>query len=157
MKFKVPLLVVEDINKSREFYEKVLNQKVILDFGANITFEGDFSLQSKESWADFIKKDASEIVLKSNNFELYFEEEDFDNYIQKIMNNDLQFVHGAFEYSWGQRVIRFYDPDMHIIEVGEAMEKVIERFYKAGFTIEEIVEKTQHPEDYVQKVLETPK
>ena len=29
MKFKVPLIVVEDIDVSREFYEDVLEQKVI--------------------------------------------------------------------------------------------------------------------------------
>ena len=154
MKFKVPLLVVEDINKSREFYEKILNQKVILDFGANITFEGDFSLQSKESWADFIKKDASEIVLKSNNFELYFEEDEFDDFIHRITNLKQELVHDVTEYSWGQRVIRFYDPDKHIIEVGEAMDNVLKRFAKKGLTIEEIARITQHPEDYVQKVLE---
>ena len=56
MKFKSPLIVVSDIVAVRKFYEGVLNQKVILDFGANITFEGDFSLQSKETWIKFIHK-----------------------------------------------------------------------------------------------------
>ena len=44
MKFKLPLIVVVNIAVSRKFYEEILNQKVVMDFGANITFEGAFSL-----------------------------------------------------------------------------------------------------------------
>ncbi len=35
----------------------------------------------------------------------------------------------------------FYDPDGHIIEVGEAMKKVIQRFLKNGWSMEEISKK----------------
>ena len=34
MKFKCPLIVVKDIKESRKFYEDILGQKAILDFGA---------------------------------------------------------------------------------------------------------------------------
>lgn len=30
-------------------------------------------------------------------------------------------------HSWGQRVIRIYDPDCHVIEIGESMEYVNSR------------------------------
>jgi len=56
MKFKGPLIVVEDLARSRKFYEDILGQKVILDFGANVTFQGDFSLQTKDTWMKFIGK-----------------------------------------------------------------------------------------------------
>ena len=49
---------------SRKFYEEVLKQKVVMDFGANITFEGAFSLQTKDTWVDFIRK-TEEDILKS--------------------------------------------------------------------------------------------
>lgn len=39
---------------------------------------------------------------------------------------------------WGQRVIRFYDLDGYIIEVGEDMKTVINRFLDSGMTIEEV-------------------
>lgn len=41
-------------------------------------------------------------------------------------------------HSWGQRVIRFYDLDGHIIEVGESMKMVIKRFLASGMTMEEV-------------------
>ena len=44
----------------------------------------------------------------------------------------------VIEHSWGQRVIRFYDLDGHIIEVGENMKMVIKRFLASGMTIDEV-------------------
>ncbi|KJR47530.1 Lactoylglutation lyase [Desulfosporosinus sp. I2] len=49
---------------------------------------------------------------------MYFEEVDFDGFILKINDiADINYVHPIVEHSWGQRVVRFYDPDKHIIEV----------------------------------------
>ena len=42
------------------------------------------------------------------------------------------------EHSWGQRVIRFYDLDEHLIEVGEDMQMVVKRFLASGMTMEEV-------------------
>lgn len=153
MKYKLPLIVVTDISVSRKFYEEVLNQKVILDFGANITFTGEFSLQTKASWVNFINKTQNDIVYKTNNFELYFEEEQFDEFVERLKSFDIQYVHDVVEYPWGQRVIRFYDPDMHIIEVGESMETAIKRFIAQGLSIEETAERTQHPIQFVKSCL----
>ena len=150
MKYKLPLVVVEDISVSRKFYEEVLNQKVILDFGANISFAGDCAVQSKESWLKFIQKTENEVLPEANNFELYFEEEKFDEFVQQIGDLEIQYVHGVVEYPWGQRVIHFYDPDMHIIEVGERMETVVKRFISQGLSVEETAERTQHPIEFVK-------
>lgn len=154
MKFSAPLIVVEDMEKSRAFYEKVLNQKVILDFGENITFEGDFSLQTKLSWQGFIDKDESQIKQKSNDFELYFDEDDFESFLTHLNSfKDIELVHEEKEYPWGQHVIRFYDPDYHIIEVGESMRSVIKRFLASGMSIEEAAERSQFPIDYVKSCI----
>ena len=154
MKFKLPLIVVVDIETSRNFYEDVLNQKVILDFGANITFDGEFSLQTKSSWADFIFKTENDILSKPDNFELYFEEDQFDEFVERLKSFEIQYVHDVAEYPWGQRAVRFYDPDMHIIEVGESMETVINRFIALGLSVEETAERTQHPVEFVKKCFE---
>lgn len=155
MKFSCPVIIVESIEKSRKFYEEVLGQKVILDFGENITFEGDFALQSKSSWQGFIDKKAEDIIEKPNSFELYFEEEDFDTFIEHLKEiPDIEYVHPVKEYSWGQHVIRFYDLDGHIIEVGESMRSVIKRFLASGMTIEEVSKRSQYPIEFVKSCLE---
>ncbi|MEL7655067.1 MAG: VOC family protein [Bacillota bacterium] len=153
MKYKLPLIVVEDMERSRKFYEEILGQKVILDFGANITFAGDFSLQTKDSWRTFIGDYEDTIIFRPNNFELYFEERNFQEFVSKLKSLEVELIHDVVEYPWGQRVIRFYDPDKHIIEVGENMVTVVKRFIDQGLSIEETVEKTQHPIEFVENAI----
>ena len=75
MKFKNPMLIVTDIDRSVAFYRKVFGLRVIMDFGANKTLTGGLALQTLETWQEFIGTD--NIVFGNNNFELYFEEDDF--------------------------------------------------------------------------------
>jgi len=154
MKFICPLIVVNNIEISRNFYEKVLNQKVQFDFGENVSFEGGFAIHLKSHFSNLINIKENDIIQKSNNGELYFEEEDLDSFLQKLKDIDsVEYVHGLKEQPWGQRVIRFYDPDMHIIEVGEPMESVVRRFLSNGSSIEETVKRTLMPEEFVKQFL----
>ena len=147
MKLKNPLLVVNDIDKSVEFYKNVLGLHKIMDFGANVTLAGGLCLQSKESFKEFI--DNKNIFFGSNSFEVYFEEDDFDSFAQKLETLDIKYVHGIKEHSWGQRVVRFYDPDMHIIEVGENMKTVCKRFLDSGMTPEQVAKRMDVPLKFV--------
>ena len=150
MKYMCPMLVVENMQISRTFYETVLRQKVVLDFGANITFEGSFSLQTKSTWTDFIRKTGDDIKFGGNNFELDFEEEDFEGFLKHLENfPDVERLHDIIEYPWGQKVIRFYDPDRHIIEVGESMVSVVKRFLEEGLSIEAVSQRTMYPVEFV--------
>ena len=114
MKFKNPMIIVTDIDKTVEFYKKVLGLHVIMDFGANKTLTGGLALQTAETYRDFIG--TGDISFGGNNFELYFEEDDFDRFVNKLKEYDVEYVHPVKEHSWGQRVVRFYDPDKYIIE-----------------------------------------
>lgn len=155
MKFGCPVIAVKDITISRNFYEKVLHQKVDLDLGANVFFKNDtsgFAIQS--DYAGIVGTDGLNVAYKSNDHELYFEEENFDEFINHLTQcSNIVYLHKAKEYPWGQRVIRFYDPDFHIVEIGESMESVFKRFYNQGMTIDEVAERTSHPVEFVKKYL----
>lgn len=154
MKYISTLIAVNDIEKSKKFYYDVLGLKVIADFGANVTLTGGIALQTVETWKGFINKKESEIVFGSNASELYFEEDDMDRFINKLKNlNDIVYVHFPREHSWGQRVVRFYDLDKHIIEVGENIEMVIKRFLDSGLSIEETAVRMDVPVDYIESTL----
>ena len=154
MKFSGPLIVVSDMKKSKLFYSKVLGLDVILDFGANVTLTGGIVLQTKDSWTGLIHKSKNEVFFGGNDSELYFEEDDFDNFILKLQQvPDICYVHPVIEHSWGQRVVRFYDPDKHIIEVGENLNKVVRKFLNKGMSIENIATKMDVSIDYVKSCL----
>ena len=152
MKFSCSVIAVKNIEISKKFYETVLNQKIISDFGINVTFEGDFALQ--QGYSEMIGIPENEVKQKSNNFEMYFEEENFDGFLEKLKTmKEIKYVHDVKKYDWGQRVVRFYDPDEHIIEVGETMENVAKRFFDDGLSIEEISEKTMLPIEFLKNCL----
>lgn len=151
MKFKNPLLVVTDMEKAKAFYKEVLGLEVILDFGANVTLTGGVCLQTKETWRAFIDRKENEIVFGGNDAEIYFEEDDFDAFAERLQRMEgIDYVHPVLEHRWGQRVVRFYDSDKHIIEVGENMETVCRRFLDSGMTEEETAAQMDVPLEYVK-------
>ena len=151
MKLKNQLIVVSDIEKSATFYKTVLGLHVIMDFGANKTLTGGLSLQTLDTWQSFIGE--KEVTFGENNAEIYFEEDNFDVFIKRLETLDIQYIHTAKEHPWGQRVVRFYDPDKHIIEVGENMKSVCKRFLDSGMTIEQIAKRMDVPMKFVNGCL----
>lgn len=144
MKLKNPLLVVTDMEKSKIFYKKTLGLHVIMDFGTNITLTGGICLQTKESWLNFLDMLDSDIKFGGADSEIYFEEDNFDEFIEKL--NNIKDI----EHRWGQRAVRFYDPDKHIIEVGENIKVVCKRFLHSGMTIEQTAERMDVPVKFVK-------
>lgn len=151
MELKSPMLVVTDIDQSAEFYKKVLGLHVIMDFGANKTLTGGLVLQTLETWKEFIGTD--EVSFGGNCFEVYFEEDDFDDFAERLAACDVEYVHPVREHSWGQRVVRFYDPDKHIIEVGENIKEVCRRFLNSGMTPEQAAVRMDVPMDFVKSCM----
>ena len=137
MKHVCTLISVADINASRKFYEDLFGLEVFQDYGRNIAFTCGLALQQDFDWLVNLPKE--KILKKSNNAEIVFEEQNFDGFLNKLKEYpDIEYLGEVIEHSWGQRVIRFYDLDGHIIEVGEDMKMVIQRFLDTGMAMEEI-------------------
>ncbi len=152
VKFICPLLVVADMQRARRFYETVLGLNVIVDFGENITFEGNFALHQQTHFQSLI--DGKEIKSGGNDFELYFEYDDMDDINIHLNNNQVELVHPMREQPWRQRVVRFYDPDRHIIEIGESMEFLCYRLHREALSSEVISQTTMMPEPFVKAGIE---
>ena len=123
MKLKNILIVVKDIEKSRQFYHDLFGIDLVLDNDGNMILTEGLVLQDERIWKTFLGKD---IVSKSNSCELYFEERDIELFVEKLekMYPDIEYVNRLMTHSWGQRVIRFYDLDGNLIEVGTPMESL---------------------------------
>ena len=120
MKLKNVLIVVKDIEKSRKFYHDLFDIDLVLDNDGNMILTEGLVLQDEKLWKSFLDRD---IVPKSNSCELYFEEQDIEAFIEKLekLYPDIEYVNRLMTHSWGQRVIRFYDLDGNLIEVGTPM------------------------------------
>ena len=121
MKLKNVLIVVKDIERSRQFYHDLFGLDMILDNGNMILTEG-LVLQDEKIWSDFLGQD---ILPRNNACELFFEEADIESFVEKLEKYypEVQYVNRLMTHSWGQQVVRFYDPDGNLIEVGTPMGK----------------------------------
>lgn len=120
MKLKNILIVVKDIEKSKQFYHNLFGLDVLLDNDGNVILTEGLVLQDEKIWKNFLEKD---ITHQSNSCELYFEEQNIEAFTQKLeqLYPSIHYVNRLMTHSWGQKVIRFYDLDGNLIEVGTPM------------------------------------
>lgn len=120
MKLKNVLIVVKDIEKSKKFYHDLFGLDVILDNEGNVILTEGLVLQEEDIWKKFLEKD---IIPRNNSCELYFEEQDIEGFVERLekLYPSIQYVNRLVTHSWGQKVVRFYDLDGNLIEVGTPM------------------------------------
>lgn len=104
------------------------------DYGIN-SFTFVLSLQQDFNCLVNLPKES--IMRKSNNVEICFREQDFDGFLKRLKQYaNIEYIGETVAHNWRQGVIWFYDLDGHIIEVGEDMKMVINRFLDSGMTME---------------------
>lgn len=120
MRLKNVLIVVKDIEKSRQFYHDLFGLDVLVDNDGNMILTEGIVLQDEKIWRQFVEK---EIIPENNSCELYFEERDIEGFADKLerLYPEVRYVNRLMTHSWGQKVIRFYDLDGNLIEVGTPM------------------------------------
>ena len=102
---------------SRQFYHDLVGLQMILDNDGNMILTEGLVLQEEKYWKEFLGK---EIISENNACELYFEEADIEGFIERLerLYPEVKYVNKLMTHSWGQKVIRFYDLDGNLIEVG---------------------------------------
>ncbi len=120
MKLNGFLIVVKDIEIAEKYYHDLFGLETLADNDGNMILSGGLVLQEEKYWRGFLGRD---VVPRNNACELYFEEEDLDAFFEKLeaLYPETEFVNLPMTHSWGQRVMRFYDPDGNLIEVGTPM------------------------------------
>lgn len=120
MKLKNTLIVVSEMERSIAFYKELFGLNVIVDNDGNVIMTDGLVLQDIKYWERFTEK---KCLPRNNMSELYFEEADIDAFVKKLENykEPIEYVNHLMTHTWGQRVVRFYDPDGNLIEVGTPM------------------------------------
>ena len=117
MKLKNILIVVKDIEKSKQFYHDLFGLDTVVDNDGNMILTEGLVLQDEKIWKNFLGKN---IIPQSNSCELYFEEPNLEAFVEKLerLYPDIQYVNRLMTHSGGQKVVHFYDLDGNLIEVG---------------------------------------
>lgn len=120
MKLKNVLITVKDMEKSIAFYKKLFGLEVIVNQDGNVIMTEGLVLQDAAIWQKFLGRD---IIPENNSCELYFEEKDIEAFVSRLegWGEPVRYVNRLMTHSWGQKVVRFYDPDGNLIEVSTPM------------------------------------
>ena len=145
VRFHSAAAFVADIERSKAFYTELLGQEIELDFGKNVILKCGLTLWEIQPTHIIPATLGSDRLAAGNRFEFYFETPDIDEVYQRLHAAGVAFLHPVHEEPWGQRTIRLFDPDLHLIEIGEPLETFIGRLRSEGMTPEAITEKTGVP------------
>ncbi|MEM7444372.1 MAG: VOC family protein [Pseudomonadota bacterium] len=120
MRFINPIPFVADIERARRFYTEIMGLTPLEDHGNFVKFEAGFAIHDGRSlertiWGSEAKANNG---YGAGNLLLYFEHDDIDAAFAAIAPQ-VQLIHPIERQDWNQRVFRFYDPDGHVIEIGE--------------------------------------
>ena len=152
-KFHSIVLFVKDIEVSKNFYTEIMGQEIQYDFGNNVALKSGITLWKMRPEHIISQSGKHSKISSTKPFEIYFETDNLDIIQELIAKYHLEILHDLMEEPWGQRTIRFYDPDKNLIEVGETLEKFVGRMFGLGMSLEEISKKTTIPLILVKKLL----
>ncbi len=154
LKYHSVVIFVSDIETAKHFYLDALGQEMEYDFGKNVVLKSGISLWEILEGHVIEVSGNHDDIKTTKAYELYFETGDLERVQQEIARLKLTVLHDLIEEPWGQRTIRFYDPDNNLIEVGETMESFVRRFSESGMKPEEISDRTTIPLAIVRKILD---
>ncbi|MCL2753610.1 MAG: glyoxalase/bleomycin resistance/dioxygenase family protein [Defluviitaleaceae bacterium] len=159
IKFKGLLLTVKDVQKSKKFYEDVLEQELLTEYGGWAEFANGISLAPKNEYIEYVNKEIAQMggspiisADRPNNFQVYFEVENLQHYVDKIKRADgITIIHDIVRAPHGQDTFRFYDFDNHIVEVSENLQDVFDRLVSEGKSLEDIAKLWEEDIENVKK------
>lgn len=152
MRYKHSLLLVDDMGRAKDFYGDLFGLKIVHDFGAHVTFEGGLAIHDREDYQSIAGNSAEAASCEQS--AVYFESDDIISDYHALEQKKIRILHPIQLQSWNQQVFRCYDPDGHLIEVGESMEQVILRLHAGGKHRDDIIRMTRLPQDLVDLVLD---
>lgn len=119
MKHVDTIILVEDIEVSKEFYINMIGLEILCDWGNMVVFKDRFSIHQANKLMP--EQEINKLIHNGkqgyNNIDIYFEVENIEEEYNKIISKGVKLIHGIIELPW-QKIFRIYDPDNHIIEIG---------------------------------------
>ena len=116
MRLRNVLIVVKDIERSKQIYLDLFGLEPILDNDGNLILTEGLVLQDERIWKDFLKRD---VISHNNSAELYFEERDIEAFVEKLerLYPSIEYVNQIMVHRRGQKVVLYYDLALNLIEV----------------------------------------
>lgn len=115
------ILLVEDVNISKKFYLNIMKLEILHDWNSMIVFKNRFAIHQTDKLKpqNIMEKHLKKGKQGTNNIIIYIELEnnDLKGFYNYLLEKNVKILHGIEDIGW-QKIIRVYDPDGYIIEIG---------------------------------------
>lgn len=118
-RFRNSIALVKNTDISKAFYRDIIGINIVQDSGSFVLFEGNFSIHDAAIFYGYIDKKYEGERMGRDNLDLYLTTDDLPAMQEKLEKAGVEFIHKIRHCDWGENVMRFYDPDGHIIEIGD--------------------------------------
>jgi len=117
VQFRNSIALVDNVAVSKHFYKDILGLTVIKEFDTFVLFEDGFSIHDGKTYAEYIDEEFCGQSVCHTAF--YFTASDIFEIQQKLLQNNVKFIHEIIQQPWGEKCLRCYDPDCHVLEIGD--------------------------------------
>jgi catechol 2,3-dioxygenase-like lactoylglutathione lyase family enzyme len=116
--FRNPIVFTNNIAASKAFYHGLLGLAVVQDSGSFVLLEGNLGLHKADVFYGYLGKPYNGEAMGRDNLDLYFTTDELEATESKLKQAGVKFIHGMRRFPWGETLMRVYDPDGHIVEIG---------------------------------------
>lgn len=119
VQFRNPILFVRDMEASKAFYNGLLGIGIKQDFDSFVLLEGNLGLHRADLFYEYLQKPYSGEAMGRDNLDLYFTSDHLPELQQRLIDAGFEVFFPLQLTSWGETLFRVYDPDRHIVEIGD--------------------------------------
>lgn len=120
IRYRHSIALVRDMEESKHFYRDILGLTIVQDFDTFVLFQEDFAIHRADLFYEYINKPYHGEKMGRDNVDFYFTTTELSKVRDKLKESQVEFIHDIKQMAWGEKVIRIYDPDGHILEIGDA-------------------------------------
>jgi catechol 2,3-dioxygenase-like lactoylglutathione lyase family enzyme len=111
------IILTKNMERAIRFYREVLGLELQKQFETVAFFQDGLVIHDEAVYLNYIGgSDPSAAGFKAV---YYYIASDIDETARLLQEKNVEFIHRVEEQSWGERVIRFCDPDGNVIEIGD--------------------------------------
>ena len=119
VQFRNPILFVRDMEASKAFYHGLLGIGINENFDTFVLLEGNLGLHRADLFYEYLQKPYSGEAMGRDNLDLYFTSDHLPELQERLIAAGFVVFFPLQQTAWGETLFRVYDPDRHIVEIGD--------------------------------------
>lgn len=117
MKLNSSIILTRDMDRSIRFYRGIMGLELEKQFDTVAFFQDGLVIHDEAVYVNYLR--VPDPYPGGFRAVYYYIASDIDEMYGTLEEKKVAFIHGLETQPWGERCLRFYDPDGNVIEIGD--------------------------------------